>query len=243
MTSYCFHYYQGYPTASHRSALYEHGPCEIYRFSYAPVKNAVLRQEQLKAVKNEKNTGNVKNEIPISSSNNCNRIDRGCSGSGSSGRVNNVADEVNSRKRKVICEAKSVKEERSSRKRKGSNNIDSVKEATTSRKRKIISVLETLNVSMKKESIKKAMNKKEVVKFSKSRNKVIIDSVPVLKLISVKGLKIKGNIGHKNKKDKSDKKDKTVKTVVAVVVPSRRTTQKSPIIIADSTLRRSNRLR
>ena len=34
---------KGYPTASHRSALYEHGPCEIYRMTYAPVKAAAER--------------------------------------------------------------------------------------------------------------------------------------------------------------------------------------------------------
>ena len=39
---------QGYPTASHRQALYDHGPCDIYRMSYKPVKIAYERHQELK---------------------------------------------------------------------------------------------------------------------------------------------------------------------------------------------------
>lgn len=39
---------KGYPTAKHREALLLHGPCEIHRRSYAPVKRAIEKQNPKK---------------------------------------------------------------------------------------------------------------------------------------------------------------------------------------------------
>ena len=41
---YGFARHKGYPTAYHRQALLEHGPCPIHRYSYAPVRAAVEHQ-------------------------------------------------------------------------------------------------------------------------------------------------------------------------------------------------------
>lgn len=53
--------HKGYPTAEHRSLLLQHGPCEIHRRSYAPVKRALELMEsktlQKKKEKNINNTG------------------------------------------------------------------------------------------------------------------------------------------------------------------------------------------
>ncbi len=38
---YGFARHKGYPTAFHRQALLEHGPCPVHRYSYAPVRAAV----------------------------------------------------------------------------------------------------------------------------------------------------------------------------------------------------------
>ena len=39
---YCFARNKGYGTAAHRAGLDEIGPCKLHRFSFAPVKNAVI---------------------------------------------------------------------------------------------------------------------------------------------------------------------------------------------------------
>ncbi len=39
---YMFAQHKGYPTFAHRSLLMEHGPCEVHRRTYGPVKNAIL---------------------------------------------------------------------------------------------------------------------------------------------------------------------------------------------------------
>jgi hypothetical protein len=36
--------HKGYPTPTHRALLYLHGPCEIYRFSFGPVRIAAEHQ-------------------------------------------------------------------------------------------------------------------------------------------------------------------------------------------------------
>ena len=40
---YGFARHKGYPTAVHRRALMEHGPCPVHRYSYAPVRAALRR--------------------------------------------------------------------------------------------------------------------------------------------------------------------------------------------------------
>jgi hypothetical protein len=47
-SSFIYYALKGYPTASHRLALYDHGPCDIYRMSYKPVKIAFERHQELK---------------------------------------------------------------------------------------------------------------------------------------------------------------------------------------------------
>ena len=56
---------KGYPTASHRSALYEHGPCEIYRMTYAPVKAAAERHSALRRSGGETDEKNSRQVAPI----------------------------------------------------------------------------------------------------------------------------------------------------------------------------------
>lgn len=43
---YMFAQHKGYPTFAHRSLLIEHGPCEVHRRTYGPVKEAILAQER-----------------------------------------------------------------------------------------------------------------------------------------------------------------------------------------------------
>lgn len=43
---YGFARHKGYPTAFHRQALLEHGPCPIHRQSYAPVRAALLHRRK-----------------------------------------------------------------------------------------------------------------------------------------------------------------------------------------------------
>lgn len=52
--------HKGYPTAEHRSLLIQHGPCEIHRRSYAPVRRALELMESKTIQKNNNinNTGN-----------------------------------------------------------------------------------------------------------------------------------------------------------------------------------------
>lgn len=38
---YFFAQHKGYPTAMHRALLLQHGPCDVHRITYAPVKNAI----------------------------------------------------------------------------------------------------------------------------------------------------------------------------------------------------------
>jgi len=40
---YCFDRHKGYPTPEHLALLERHGPCEIHRRSFAPVRNVVQR--------------------------------------------------------------------------------------------------------------------------------------------------------------------------------------------------------
>ena len=44
--------HKGYPTAEHRSLLIQHGPCEIHRRSYAPVRRALELMESKTIQKN-----------------------------------------------------------------------------------------------------------------------------------------------------------------------------------------------
>lgn len=41
--SYGFAGHKGYPTQAHRQLLMDHGPCPIHRFSYAPVRESMLK--------------------------------------------------------------------------------------------------------------------------------------------------------------------------------------------------------
>lgn len=51
--------HKGYPTAEHRSLLLQHGPCEIHRRSYAPVRRALeLIESKNLQKKNINSTGN-----------------------------------------------------------------------------------------------------------------------------------------------------------------------------------------
>lgn len=45
--NYDFARHKGYPTAAHIRALFEYGPCEHHRRSFAPVRDALARQAQL----------------------------------------------------------------------------------------------------------------------------------------------------------------------------------------------------
>lgn len=47
---YGFAKHKGYPTALHRMILKKLGPCKIHRLSFAPVKEAILKQKQMEAV-------------------------------------------------------------------------------------------------------------------------------------------------------------------------------------------------
>ena len=44
---YNFSQHKGYPTFQHRTLLFQHGPCEIHRRSYGPVKQAIERMGSL----------------------------------------------------------------------------------------------------------------------------------------------------------------------------------------------------
>lgn len=52
---YGFAQHKGYPTKQHLAALAVHGPCELHRVSFAPVKDWVLRNGELINRKVEKN--------------------------------------------------------------------------------------------------------------------------------------------------------------------------------------------
>lgn len=47
---------------AHRTALHEHGPCDIYRMTYAPVKVAAERQENLASISLSLN-GSIKKQV------------------------------------------------------------------------------------------------------------------------------------------------------------------------------------
>jgi len=60
---YNFAQHKGYPTAEHRSLLIQHGPCEIHRRSYAPVRRAL---ELMESKTIQKNNINVKEAKSVS---------------------------------------------------------------------------------------------------------------------------------------------------------------------------------
>lgn len=43
LPQYGFNQHKGYPTAKHIAALQEHGPCELHRRSYKPVKDSIVQ--------------------------------------------------------------------------------------------------------------------------------------------------------------------------------------------------------
>jgi len=47
---YGFDRHKGYPTAEHRRLLAEHGPCEIHRKSFAPVRNAMNQSASAESI-------------------------------------------------------------------------------------------------------------------------------------------------------------------------------------------------